>query len=387
MPRRLGTKLPGAAGSPESQQSTAGKAKKVPARAGRRQAALGRLVAAGAGGRMAERWWQAARRDERRDSEEGRVAVALKGWFGGRSKGSQQEYTIDDLIVLERYEEAAGRLRDKLKANPQDLHSHLKLAEVCTQLHEIDRAVDEYAFVADEYAQDGFYDKGIALLLKASKLAPGDASLRQRIEDQQREKSLDHVRVLAIEGLRQAGSQGDGTSALDLQRLWHNLAGSSLVQTMPGEQLKRLFAATHIQQLEAGALVAAEGSQEPFMLVLARGTIDVMVRLRPGAPANPAGTAGAAGAAASGDSAATGALSVRSFGPGDLVGESALLERGAWPADYWVREAMTALRLDREGLERCLVGNADPRGFLEQLRGQHHDRAVAASVQTLRGGA
>jgi hypothetical protein len=302
--------------------------------------------------------------------------VALKGWFGGRSgKSSAQEYTIDDLIVLERYEEAAGRLREKLKANPQDLHSHLKLAEVCTQLNEIDRAVDEYAFVADEYAQDGFYDKGIALLLKASKLAPADASLRQRIEDQQREKSLDHVRVLAIEGLRQADSQGDGTSALEMQRLWHNLAGSSLVQAMPPEQLKRLFAATHIQQLEPGTLVAAEGGQEAFMLLLARGTIEVTVRLRPEAAADPAAAAG------------TGVLPVRSFGPGDLVGESALLERGAWPADYRVREAATVLRLDREGLERSLVGNADPRGFLEQLRGQRHDRAVAASVKSLRGGA
>jgi hypothetical protein len=69
-----------------------------------------------------------------------------------------------------------------------------------------------------------------------------------------------------------------------------------------------------------------------------------------------------------------------------VVGESALLERGAWPADYWVREPLTALRLTRDGLEKCLVGNADPRGFLEVLRGQHNDRAVAVSVQTLRGG-
>ena len=104
----------------------------------------------------------------------------LKGWFGGKGRGSKQAYTIDDLIVLERYEEAADRLREKLEANPQDLHSHLKLAEVYTELRQLDRAVDEYAFVADEYAQDGFYDKGIALLARASKLAPADVSLRER---------------------------------------------------------------------------------------------------------------------------------------------------------------------------------------------------------------
>jgi hypothetical protein len=292
--------------------------------------------------------------------------VAMKGWFGGRNKAPQQEYTVDDLIVLERYEEAAGRLREKLRVNAQDLHSHLKLAEVCTQLRQIDRAVEEYAFVADEYAQDGFYDKGIALLMRASKLAPGDASLRQRIEDQQREKSMEHVRVLAIEGLRQAGGQTDGTSALELQRLWHNLAASLLVQSLSGEQLKRLFAAMELQHLEPRVLVAQEGSQEAFLLLVVRGTVDAAARLQAAAPGAPP-------------------TAVRSFGPGDVVGESALLERGAWPADYWTREAVTALRLNRQGLEKSLVGNSDPRGFLEILRGQHNDRGVAASVSNLRG--
>ena len=276
-------------------------------------------------------------------------------------KGSK-EYTIDDLIVLERYEEAADRLREKLKANPQDLHSHLKLAEVYTELRQLDRAVDEYAFVADEYAQDGFYDKGIALLSRASKLAPNDASLRERIDGQQREKSMDHVRVLAIEGLRQAGGQIDGTSALELQRLWHNLAPSPLVQVMPGEQLKRLFGAMQLHRLEAGTVIAQERSQEPFLLLIARGTVTAKMSL------------------------ATGAVTlVRELGPGDVMGEAALLERGAWPADYQVGEAATVLQLTRAGLEKCLVGQTDPRGFLELLRGQHLDREVAVAVKVLRG--
>lgn len=290
--------------------------------------------------------------------------MALRSWFGGgKSKGSAKEFTIDDLIVLERYEEAAGRLREKLKANPQDLHSHLKLAEVYTELREIDRAVDEYSFVADEYAQDGFYDKGIALLSRACKLAPHDVSLRERIEAQQREKSMDHVRVLAIEGLRQAGGDVDGTSALELQRLWHDLARGPLVQTMPGEQLKRLFGAMQLRRVETGSAVAQEGGQEPFLLLIARGAVEATATM-PGGPATL----------------------VRDFGPGDVIGEAALLERGVWPADYRVSEPATVLVLTRAGLEKCLVGLSDPRGFLELLRGQHHDRMVAGAVRTLRGG-
>ncbi len=317
-----------------------------------------------------------------RVSREGQIAVAMKNWFGGKAKGSQQEYTVDDLIVLERYQEAADRLLAKLKINPQDLHSHLKLAEVYTHLQQPGKAVDEYAFVADEYAQDGFYDKGIALLSRAMKLAPNDASLRQRVEDQQREKSLDHVRVLAIEGLRQAGGHLDGASALDLQRLWHNLVASSLVRDLPGEQLKRLFSAMKLYHLDAKSRIVQEGSDEPFLLLLARGLVEATIQVAASAAA--AGGSGGGGAAgAPGMGSAT--RPVRSFGPGDIVGEAALLERGRWPADYWVREPAAVLRLTREGLEKCLVGNADPRGFLEILRGQHNDREVAAAVRTLRG--
>jgi tetratricopeptide (TPR) repeat protein len=289
--------------------------------------------------------------------------LPLRSWFrGGGDKTGAPEYTIDDLIVLERYEEAAARLREKLKGNAQDLHSHLKLAEVYEQLKQLDRAVDEYGFVADEYAQDGFYDKGIALLSRAMKLAPNDSSLREKIERHQKEKSLEHVRTQAIEGLRQAGGQQAGTSALELQRLWHNLAGSSLVERLPGEQLKRLFAAMQLVHLAASTLLVEEGSNEPFLLLVVRGILDAFLR----------------------DASGRESL-VRSFTGGDVLGESALLERGAWPANYRVAEEATVLRLGREGLEKCLVGSSDPRGFLELLREQHNDRDVAASVRRMRG--
>ncbi|HVT19051.1 MAG TPA: cyclic nucleotide-binding domain-containing protein [Thermoanaerobaculia bacterium] len=289
--------------------------------------------------------------------------MPLRSWFrGGGDKSGAPEYTIDDLIVLERYEEAAARLREKLKGNAQDLHSHLKLAEVYEQLKQLDRAVDEYGFVADEYAQDGFYDKGIALLSRAMKLAPNDSSLREKIERHQKEKSLEHVRTQAIEGLRQAGGQQAGTSALELQRLWHNLAGSSLVERLPGEQLKRLFAAMQLIHLAASTLLVEEGSSEPFLLLVVRGIVDAFLR----------------------DASGRESL-VRSFTGGDVLGESALLERGAWPANYRVAEEATVLRLGREGLEKCLVGSSDPRGFLELLREQHNDRDVAASVRRMRG--
>lgn len=288
--------------------------------------------------------------------------MALKGWFGGgAAKKAERELTIDDLIVVERYEEAAERLRARLKTNPDDLHSHLKLAEVYTELKEYDRAVIEYGFVAEEYAEDGFYDKGIALLSRAAKLAPNNSSVRQLIEKIQREKSLESVRVLALAGLKKAEG-GSATSALELQRLWHHLASSTLVQHLAGDQLERLFSRVDLRHFAEKEILAQERNKDGVLYVLVRGLVEA--RIKAGGKEQV----------------------VRSFTSGDILGESVLLEHGEWPATYVVVEPVTLLRLDRDGLEQALVGNPDPRGLLEALREQRTDRSVVASASRLRMG-
>ncbi len=289
--------------------------------------------------------------------------MALKGWFGGgaaKKAEREKELTIDDLIVVERYEEAAERLRARLKTNPDDLHSHLKLAEVYTELKEFDRAVIEYGYVAEEYAEDGFYDKGIALLTRAAKLAPNSSSVRQLIEKIQREKSLESVRVLALAGLKKAEG-GSATSALELQRLWHHLVSSTLVQHLAGDQLERLFSRVDLRHLAERETLAKEGAKDGVLYVIVRGLVEARIKV------------------------AGQDQTLRSFTSGDILGESVLLEHGEWPANYVVVENVTLLRLDREGLEQALVGNPDPRGMLEALREQRTDRAVLASVRRLRG--
>ena len=291
--------------------------------------------------------------------------MAINKWFGGGGKKKPpepQELSIDDLIVLERYDEAGERLRARLKDNPNDLHSHLKLADVYTQLRQFDKAVDEYGYVAEEYAQDGFHDKGLALLSRAMKLAPHDASLYAKVEKFQREKDMEHARDLALEGLQRAGGVEGGTSMLELRRLWHHLTVCSLVQRLPGDQLKRLFANMDLVRFEPGSVLAREGSQEAFLLLIVTGVVDASIQ--------DGGRA----------------MTVRSFTSGDILGEAVVLERAAWPATYRVSEALVGLKLRREGLELSLVGNPDPRNYLETLREQHNDRDVAATVRRLRGG-
>lgn len=294
--------------------------------------------------------------------------MSIKSWFD-RSRQPRQsngeELSIDDLIVLERYAEAEDRLKRRVKLRPSDLHAHIKLAEVYVGVQEYDKAVGEYAYVADEYASDGFYEKARALLAKAIRLRPLDDSLQRKAAAYEQVKKFEQSRVVAVEGILSGGGSDSrkSTSALVVQQLWHNLTGSPLVSRLPPDQLKRLFAVMELKELQQGAVLARKGSHQEEIYLIVRGVIEAVAG-RPGADVSV----------------------VRSFSSGDLIGERALMEHKPWPATYRVGEAASVLGLNREGLEQALLGNSDPRRFLDALREQHHDRDVAVIVERLEGG-
>lgn len=290
--------------------------------------------------------------------------MAFRRWFGDSASSSakDQELTIEDLIVLERYEEAEARLKAKLKANAADLRSHLKLADVYTASKRFDLAVEELVFVAGSYAQDGFFDKAVALVAKAQKLRPLDDGLQRRAESLERGKRLEQSRVAAMEGLR-TGIHAEAhrqRAAVELQQIWQNLSGCSLVRRLPSEQLKRLFAVMELIRVEPGNILATRGSTLPQMALVGRGMIEAVVPKTGG-----------------------GETVIRNFTTGDLIGEGALLEHRAWPATYRVSETAMLLTLSREGLEQALLGNPDPRMLLDALREQHLDRMVALSLHQM----
>jgi tetratricopeptide (TPR) repeat protein len=305
-------------------------------------------------------------------------AVDIKSLFKGKKArqarpapedpDAGREHTLEDLIVLERFEEARDRLKERLKKRPEDLHSHLKLAEVYTGLRRGEDAVQEYVFVAEEYARDGFYEKGIALLGKASRLAPLDERVRQKTEALNNAKRLEHKRTAAVEGLRQGGAAGNAW-AMEVQRDWHHLARGPLIQGLPAEQLQRLFGALVLTRWGKGSMVAERGSTGEELHLVLRGTLEARLEQD--------------GEEADGDGASR---ELRTFGPGDIVGETVLFERRPWPATYVATEPTALLTLPRLGLEKALLGNPDPRGLLESLRKQAHDQAVVNLVGRLKAG-
>lgn len=292
--------------------------------------------------------------------------MVFKKVFGRKKKAvteeSSRELTAEDLVTLERYEEALEMLKQRVKLVPNDLYAHLKMAEVYVALREIPKALDEFTFVADSYADDGFFDKGIALLSKATRLVPGDDMLPRRIEKYRNLKRLEKVRQFAVNGLlanKSTGVTTAGNSKLQVELLWNKIAKSHLVLKLEGAVLQKLFSVMEMVNTKTGQVLADAGSSFPALFVVVSGVIE--------AEADINGKT----------------LAVRTFTTGDLIGDSALLERKTWPAKYTVTEQGTLFKLNRDGLEKVMAGNSDPVGFLSVLREQHNDRDIAVAIQKL----
>lgn len=288
----------------------------------------------------------------------------LRKFFGKAApEPATHELTIEDLVVLERYDEAIERLEKKTKDNPNDLHSHLRLAEVYAQVGKGAKALDEFLFVADMYTDDGFYDKALAQLIKVSRLAPGDDTVRAKMQRIQRLKDLEHSRVLAIEGLVEADQEKDPlarTSPVEVERLWQGLASTAIVERLSGDQLKRLFSGCELWSADAGREIAARGSRDEFLLILITGAAEAVYTTSDGQR-----------------------FQLKAFGPGDILGERSLLEHKPWPASYQVTARAKFVRVAAAGMERALTGNPDPRALIDALRSQRNDHAVAAAVEKL----
>jgi hypothetical protein len=286
----------------------------------------------------------------------------IKKFFGKKDGSSEQQYTIDDLIVLEKYPEAEQRIQEELRFRGNDLNLHLKLADVYVGLRNIAKAIDEYGFVADKYSADGFHDRAIAVLTKARRLNPMDDTLAARIERLENSRKLDHSRSLAQEGFTSGlhAREASGTAVMEFQTIWRQMLKSRILRELSGDQLKLLFQGVTVSYFNPGQTVVDRGSRDEMLYIVASGEIVASSVDRDGATTE-----------------------LRAFGSGQILGEGSLFEHKPWPATYKAKSKATLLKLTQPGLQICLTGNPDPRGFLDVLRREQNDREIGQLVARL----
>ena len=291
--------------------------------------------------------------------------MSLKKWLRRQpAKSKPEEFDADDLMTVGRFDEAEEQLKKFLKKKPYDLRSRQKLAELYKRTNRLNEAAAEYMEIADQYAKEGFHDKALALLAQVSKLTRMADKVWPKVERLRRAKQLEQHRPAIMEALvgRRSVSSGSTAASIQFDRLWTIIARTHLVDQLDAEQLKQLFQAFQIVNLEPKAEIARRGQKIEAMFFLASGKVEVSVTL-------PGGSSPV----------------LRALEPGSLFGDQALFERKPWLASYRTSEKSLLLKLDRQGLESALLGNPDPRGLIDALRAQGLDNEVADAVRRTLG--
>lgn len=290
--------------------------------------------------------------------------MRLKKWFGGGSEADGERLEVEDLIVLERFDEAEARLEERLRIHPDDARSRQRLGELHLLMGRLDEGQEEFGQAAETYARAGFHDRAVAVLRQLQRRMPGDPGVAARIrrfEEMRRLSQLGEQLLAVVE--KASTSPAARLTRPEFERFWQEFRTSPLVDALGAQQLCRLLAAARLERFPEGREVAGARRPESRLLLVCAGQIAAEVR-----------------------SEGRAAAEVRRFGVGDLVGERVLLERRPWPAAYRAVDAVAVFVLDREGMARALTGNPDPRGLINGLRSQGHDAMVALSVRKLSGG-
>ncbi len=285
----------------------------------------------------------------------------MKNWLRKGTRGGNEasrELTVDELVSLGRLEDARQMLEERVKGSSRDRRSLVKLAEVLLALERKDESLELYEAAAKSYAADGFHDRGIAVLRKMLKIAPGHPRAAISIDQLEQAKRLEAKRAIVHRNLSRTTDTGArGFDSLQLAQSWRNLSKSPLVRNLETNLLGRLFAQLKPRDFDPQEEIVARKDELEELFVVAEGSVEVIEKRADGAP-----------------------IVLRTYEAGDVFGESALLEHQPWAAAHRAQGSTRLLCLDRDGLTKLLPGLEDPRGFLDSLRTQGNDASLAEMV-------
>lgn len=228
---------------------------------------------------------------------------------------------IDRLIAKAKYAKAAKLLHGMLAVNPHDTHVRKKLADVLALDGRRQEAAVILEEMVDEFADDGFFTKAIAVVKKIQRIDPERGDLDDKLAGiaQRRENVRQaYETVKLVKPPLSAAEPPDELAAVLRSPLFADASAS---------ELRALIQGLDLLTFQPGEIVISEGEPGASLLVLANGRVRVYVR-------NDVGHQ----------------VQVRTLEPGDFFGEISILTGQARTATVTAAEACDVLELGQAKL-------------------------------------
>ena len=300
----------------------------------------------------------------------------------------QRPPSVDELVAEGRYAQAAAVLRAELAGRPATLSERLKLADLLVLAERGKDAVAILLAVADDLARYGMSERALEALRRADAIEPGHAKVKERFEAMARAARARMATAEAIaRGLdaktdpvgesnaaarpvRLQDTASEGPLEIDrelfafVQELGRRpgegraALGALLLADLPHYFFRRLQSRLHRRRFPAGGIVISEGDPGDSVLLLATGSVRILV-------------VGGHGRA----------LEIRRLDAPDFFGEVAALSGQPRSATVVAVSDCELLEIERTALERLLEARPAAKVLLE---GTSEGRSQSAEEKAVR---
>ncbi len=213
----------------------------------------------------------------------------MLSWISGGSD-------VNALIAKKSYKKAIRLLEAHLVENPKSVHTRQLLADVLGRAGQTERAVEILYGLVDEFTEEGFVAKAIAVLKKIQRVDPNKAQLNERLESlvRQRDERLIGLVPESEQPTKQAKARPPRpkeppatlTSELRIGDLWFEDAAehrddfhwSPLFNNLSKLELAALVGSLELLVKKPGAIIYSEGEPGSSLFVLTTGTTRVYRR-------------------------------------------------------------------------------------------------------------
>jgi len=167
-----------------------------------------------------------------------------------------------------KYKKALESFDELHKLEPDDLRTHVKLAELREKTGDTEKAVTDYIHIAGVYAEQGFVVQAIAINKIVLRLDPERTEIKERLKTLSSERGDDWaIRTVSPKDQMQAPDiSGKDRAKLSFER-------TPLLSGLSGDELEAFIDSLQLRHVDAEELIFREGDHGNYLYLIGMGSI------------------------------------------------------------------------------------------------------------------
>ncbi len=172
-----------------------------------------------------------------------------------------------------KYKKALEYFLELHKADPSDLRTYVKVAELRERTGDSAGAVRDYLKIANAYAEQGFVVQAIAINKIILRLDPSQTQVKERLKELSSERGDDWAisTISPQDNLNATDISGKDHAKLSFER-------TPLLSGLSGEELEAFIDSLQLQHVPADEYIYREGDHGNYLYLIGMGTVRLETR-------------------------------------------------------------------------------------------------------------